>query len=107
MSPSGKATGSGPVMRGFESYHPSQILAEQTKISQKDESEFSRFSWFWESFFPIFCSQILGKLNQFRIQIIIVIQQLARVIFDYPVGKNKHTSDPDLLDEVGVVRHYD
>ena len=26
VSPSGKATGSGPVIRGFESYHPSQVF---------------------------------------------------------------------------------
>ncbi len=28
VSPSGKAAGSGPAIRGFESYHPSQCLLE-------------------------------------------------------------------------------
>ncbi len=33
VSPSGKAAGSGPAIRGFESYHPSQALTKLSKCA--------------------------------------------------------------------------
>lgn len=40
MSPSGKAVGSGPTIRGFESLHPSQDIITEVRALANERSYF-------------------------------------------------------------------
>ena len=45
----------------------------------------------------------LAKLDEVGVEIVIILEELAGKVFDFPIGEDEHASDADLLDEGRVV----